>query len=231
VVSGSPFIDLSHVFEDGMPGLRLRGEDGSRTEHSARVVPFLTHEQSRPHYADRAEFEITEIRFPTSIGTYLDAPYHRYPAGRDISEVRLEEVILPGVALDLRGRSAFEAVSPAALPTDLDLTGRAVLLNFGWDVHWGENAYHAYPFLCSDAIGALVDRGVALVGVDTPNVDDSRDPTRPAHTRLLREEILIVENLRRLDALLGRHFRFFAVPWRAKGVAALPVRAFAELDG
>ncbi|UCE87923.1 MAG: cyclase family protein [Deltaproteobacteria bacterium] len=214
-----------------MPGLRLQGADGTRIEYSARVFPFLTHEQSRPRYADQAEFAITEIHFRTSIGTVLDAPYHRYPAGRDISELRLEEVILPGVALDLRGRRPHEAVGPAALPPDLDLTGKAVLLNFGWDVHWGENAYHAFPFLAADAIDALIDRGVALVGVDTPNVDDTRDPRRPAHTRLLRQEIPIVENLTHLDALLGRHFRFFAVPWRAKGVAALPVRAFAELDG
>ena len=73
----------------------------------------------------------------------------------------------------------------------------------------------------------LVNR--ELVGVDTVNVDNSKDLTRPAHTLLLKEEILIVENLMNLDKLYDKKFRFFAVPLKAKKVAAMPIRAFAEI--
>src|SRR5262249_29602604 len=107
--------------------------------------------------------------------------------------------------------------------------GRAVLFNFGWSRHWGREEYQSYPHLSSELIDRLIERRVKLVGVDTVNIDDKRDMSRPAHTKLLRAGILILENLCGLEPLEGRDFRLFAVPWKAKNAAALPVRAFAEL--
>jgi len=69
------------------------------------------------------------------------------------------------------------------------------------------------------------------VGIDTWNVDDVGDPSRPAHTRLLAAGVLIVENLCNLHALPSDGFRFYAVPPRVARGASFPVRAFAELAG
>jgi kynurenine formamidase len=223
------FIDLSHKFEDGMPGFRMKSEDGGTIQYTAHIHPFFTHEQSSPKYGGQAAFEITEITFQTSVGTYLDSPYHRYPERRDISQLRLDEVILPGIVVDVRGRGAFEAVGPEALPPGLDARGKAVLFNFGWDAHWGTEAYQAYPFLSKACIERLLDMGAKLVGVDTVNIDDSHDLSRPAHTLLLKQDVLIVENLTGLDALHSKDFRFFAVPIKAVKTAAMTVRAFAEV--
>jgi len=223
------FVDLSHTFEDGMPGFKLKNEDGSITQYTAHIYPFLTHEQSGPKYQGQAAFAITEMRFQTSVGTYLDSPYHRYPEGRDIGQLALDEVILPGVVVDARGREPFESVGPAVLPAGLDLAGRAVLFNFGWDRHWETDAYHAYPFIGVELIDLLQQAGVRLVGVDTVNIDDSGDLSRPAHSRFLKDDILIVENLANLDQLHDKRFRFFAVPIKGKRVVAMPVRAFAEI--
>lgn len=223
-----PYIDLSHTIEDGMPGFRLKNEDGTVTPFTAHVRPFLTHDQSRPRYQGKAEFEITDISFQSSVGTYIDSPYHRHRAMRDISQIALDEVILSGVVIDMRGRNAFEAVSLTDAHASLDLAGKAVLFNFGWDRHWGTDDYYTYPFLSRDAIQSLIAAGVKLVGVDTLNIDDARDPERPAHTWLLAREIFIVENLRGLDQLYGQAFTFFAVPLKVKQAAAMPLRAFAQ---
>jgi kynurenine formamidase len=220
------FIDLSHPFEDGMPGFRMAGADGSVVQYTAKIRPFLTHEQTLPKFDGRCSFEMTEITLQTSIGTYLDAPRHRYRDGKDIGEIALEDVILPGCVIDVRGRAAGERVEVDAFP---DLANRAVLFNFGWSGRWGGEEYQSYPYLSSELVDRLIEARVKLVGVDTVNIDDKRDLTRPAHTKLLRAGILILENLRGLEQLHGRDFRLFAVPWKAKGVAALPVRAFAEL--
>ena len=223
------FVDLSHTFEDGMPGFKLKNEDGSITQYTAHIYPFLTHEQSRPKYRGQAAFAITEIRFQTSVGTYLDSPYHRYPEGRDIGQLALDEVILPGVVVDARGFEGGASVGREVMPAGLDLAGRAVLFNFGWDRHWGDEIYHSYPFINLDLIDFLQQAGVKLVGVDTVNIDDARDLSRPAHSLFLKDDILIVENLKNLDRLQGKLFRFFAVPIKGKQVAAMPVRAFAEI--
>lgn len=134
-----------------------------------------------------------------------------------------------GVAVDARDAGPGEAVGPEALP-GADLGGRALLFCFGWDDHWGTEQFYEYPFVSEAVVAELVERDVALVGVDTLNVDDRRDPARPAHSMLLAEDVLVVEDLANVDAVLGEPFRFFAVPLKAKGAAAMPVRAFAEVD-
>lgn len=223
------FVDLSHEFSDGMPGFRL-SEEGTPTEFTASIEPFRTHEETRPAFDGRASFEITEMRFQTSVGTYLDAPAHRFPGRRDISELDVSELILDGTVVDARGREPYEAVGPSVLPEDTSLGGRAVLFNFGWDEHWGTEAYRSYPYISEALIDRLVAEDVALVGVDTINVDDDRNLDRPAHTTFLDEGILVVENLRGLGALRGENFRFYALPIKAADTVAMPVRAFAELQ-
>jgi kynurenine formamidase len=222
------FVDLAHEVYDGMPGFKLTDEHGQTIQYTAHVRPFFTHEQSRPKYDGLAEFEVTEIHLQTSIGTYLDAPFHRFRDGRDISQLTLDELIADGVCVDARNMEAWQPFPIDRLPPG-DVRGKAVLFCFGWDRYWGQEAYFSYPFLSVEALHALIARGAALVGVDTINADDSRDLTRPAHTLLLRNGTLIVENLTNLDALIGREFRFFAVPVKVRGGAAMTIRAFAEV--
>ncbi|MCK5587931.1 MAG: cyclase family protein [Candidatus Lokiarchaeota archaeon] len=225
----SKFIDLSHDFEDNMPGFKLKNEDGSITQYTVKIHPFLTHEQTKLKYKGMCSFEITEMTFQTSVGTYLDSPFHRYPDGRDISEIMIDEVILPGVVIDVRGRREFEAIGTEIIPSNLDLKDKAVFFNFGWDKHWGTEQYQSYPFISKELIEYLIKSGIKLAGVDTVNIDNSRDLTRPAHSLFLKEEIVIVENLINLDKLHNKKFRFFAVPIKGKKVAAMPIRAFAEI--
>ena len=225
----SNFIDLSHDFEDNMPGFKLKNEDGTVTQYTAKIHPFLTHEQTKPKFQGKCSFEITEMTFQTSVGTYLDSPYHRYPNGRDISEIKIEEVILPGIVIDVRGKSDFEPVGLDTIQKELDLKDKAILFNFGWDKHWDTEQYQSYPFISKELIEFLIKSGVKLVGVDTVNIDSSKDLARPAHSLLLKKEILVVENLMNLDRLHDKQFRFFAVPLKGKKVAAMPIRAFAEI--
>lgn len=228
------FIDLSHPFEDGMPGLKIKNENGTYTTYTVKIRPFLTHEQTKPKYQNKTSFEITEITFPTSIGTYLDSPFHRFPDKRDISQINLEEVILPGFVIPVHNRSPFESVDLEDI-SDLiytkDITSKAILFNFNWSKFWGTEQYHAYPFISEDLIRFLIQKKVKLIGVDTINIDNPNNLSRPAHTMLLERDILIVENLTNLEVLIGKKFRFFAVPIKGKKVAAMPVRAFAEILG
>jgi arylformamidase len=222
-----PLIDLSHDFADGMPGFSLRRE-GEVRQFTASIRPFVTHEDSAPFYDGQASFEITEISFQTSIGTYLDSPRHRWPERRDIAGLTLDDVILPGLCVTVADVQPGERVGLSRLDLPEDLSGKAVLIRFGWDIYWATPAYDNYPFIDTDVIAALRDRGAKLLGVDTPNADSRSDLSRPAHTVLLGQDILIVENLRDLGRLPGTGFRFFAVPVKAVGAAAMTIRAFAE---
>ncbi len=214
------YVELNHALQDGMtayPGLP-----------PPKIGAFLDHEASRAHYAGRAEFYLGRVDMVCNLGTYLDSPYHRHRDRADLSQIPLERVAgVPGVVLDA---AASPDRSIAHECGASELQGRAVLIRTGWDRRWGLDAYwEPGPFLASSFVDLLIRAGAILVGVDFWNVDNTEDPSRPAHTRLLAEGILIVEHLCNLSALPRTGFRFSAVPLRIVRGASFPVRAFAEI--
>lgn len=222
-------VDLSHVFHDGMPGVLFKRETGEAVELTAHIRPFMTHAQSGWHYEGKASFEISEVAFQTSVGTKLDAPRHRFEGAEDIAALDLSRLVLDGVVIDARHATSEQQLAWNDLQFPEHLAGRAVLVNFDWDRHWGTEIYRSHPFVSRDVIDRLCDAGISLFGVDCANVDSTQDPERPAHTRLLGRGILIVENLTGLSRLHGVPFRFFSIPLKARDAAAFPVRAFAEV--
>jgi kynurenine formamidase len=215
-------VDVSHVVEHGM--ITYKGLP------APLVCDFLSREQSRSHYAPGTEFHIGKIEMVANTGTYLDSPFHRYATGKDVSQLPLERLAnLEGVVIpaDLSkgraiGRSTFK---------DHDLRGKAVLVRTGWDAHWRTDRYfEGHPFLTRDAAEYLLAAGVALVGIDSLNVDDTGDLSRPVHSLLLAAEVPVVEHLRGLARLPGAGFRFFAVPVKVKGMGTFPVRAFGLVE-
>ena len=69
-----------------------------------------------------------------------------------------------------------------------------------------------------------------FVGIDTYNIDDTNDGTRPAHTALLGNNIPICEHMCGLEKLPDSGFRFHAAPVKVKAFGTFPVRAYAVLD-
>jgi arylformamidase len=211
------FFDLSHTITHGMttyPGLP-----------GPVICDFLSREGSRGKYAPGVEFQIGRIDMVANTGTYVDSPFHRYADRADLSALRLDSLAdLETVVIDARDAHAVDRDRFAGR----DLRGRAVLVRTGWDAHWGTERYlSANPFLTGDAARHLVDAGAALVGIDSLNIDDTGDPTRPVHSTLLGAEIPIVEHLTGLHQLPAADARFFAVPAKVAGFGTWPVRAFA----
>ncbi|TMH32546.1 MAG: cyclase family protein [Betaproteobacteria bacterium] len=222
-------VDLSHVFHEGMPGVRFKSETGETVELTAHIHPYMTHAQSSRHYDGKASFEISDVAFQSSVGTKMDAPRHRFEGADDIASIELHRLVLEGVVIDARHARAAQQVGWTDLPFPTHVAGRAVLVNFGWDRHWGTETYRSHPYVSREVVTRLCEAGIALFGVDCSNVDSTQDAERPAHTCFLRQRILIVENLTGLARLHGQSFRFFSIPLKAQDAAAFPVRAFAEV--
>ena len=153
-------------------------------------------------------------------------------------KIRLDELILPGIVINVRNFKPCERlelqqlISLLTLPNTLDtipIRGKAVLFNFGWDRFWETEHYQNYPFISKEVAAFLVEEKVGLVGVDTFSVD-CRD-SRIVHNILLQNDIFVVQNLKGLDQLLFfKNFRFFALPLKIQKAASLPIRAFAEVE-
>lgn len=212
-------IELSHPIEQGMityPGLP-----------GPEISDHLSRAASRSHYEAGTEFQIGRISMVANTGTYLDTPFHRLANGADLAGVGLEALAdLEGVVVRV-GDAAGRAIDRELLLPH-DVRGRAVLVHTGWDRHWATPAYGVgAPFLTRAAALWLAGQGAALVGIDSVNIDDTGDRSRPAHTVLLGAGIPIVEHLCALDQLPPRGFRFHAAPPRVRGMGTFPVRAYA----
>jgi kynurenine formamidase len=212
-------IDLSHTVEDGM--VTYKGLP------APIMCDYLSRERSREIYTDGTEFQIGKIELVGNTGTYLDSPFHRYAAGKDLADLALAALAdLDAVVVQVL-HSAERGIGAAAF-AGLDVRGKAVLVHTGWADHWRTDQYfEGHPFLTADAARWLVDAGAALVGIDSFNIDDTADLARPAHSILLGAEVLIVEHLCGLEQLPPGPFKFFAVPVKIKGFGTFPVRAFA----
>jgi arylformamidase len=215
-------IDLSHTIEDGM--ITYKGLP------APVICDYLSRERSREFYEAGTEFQIGKIEMVANTGTYIDCPFHRYSDGKDLSQVDLERFAnLPAIAVRTDhskslevGKNVFENV---------DVKGKAVLVNTNWSRHWRTDRYFEnHPFVSEEAAMFLRDQGAVLVGIDSHNIDDTRTKRRPVHSILLKAEILIVEHLCNLDQLPDHGFLFSAVPPKFKGVGTFPVRAFATIN-
>ena len=219
----SKLIDLSHEIEHGL--------ETYRGLPPPVISDFLSREASRSHYAAGTEFHIGKIERVANTGTYLDSPFHRHADGADLAALPLERLADLEVVVV---RAPFEqgrAIDAPAFASVGDVRGRAVLVHTGFDRHWRTERYFTgNPFLTEAAASLLVERGAALVGIDSLNIDDTGDGRRPVHTRLLAAGIPIVEHLTNLAALPDQGFRFFAVPPKVKAFGTFPVRAFAKAD-
>ncbi len=221
--AGGRLVELSHVIQAGMityPGLP-----------GPEITPYLTREASREHYAPGIEFAIDRLTLVGNTGTYLDAPYHRYPHGADLSAIPLARTAdLPAVVVRITG-APQPGIDVGALAA-LDVRGMAVLLHTGDDARFGSPAYaEGRHFLTRAGAAWLADHDAALVGIDALNIDDTADGERPAHTLLLAAGIPVVEHLTGLAQLPPTGASFTAVPLRVKGLGTVPVRAFARLPG
>jgi kynurenine formamidase len=222
-MKSSRLVDVSHTVEHGL--VTYRGLP------APVVCDYLSREASRQVYAPGVEFHIGKVEMVANTGTYLDSPFHRYADGTDLAGLPLEKLagldaVVVRWQLD-RGR----AVGAEAF-RGLDVRGKAVLVQTGWDARWRTDAYfEGPPFLTAEAAVRLREEGAVLVGIDSLNIDDTADLRRPVHSTLLRADIPIVEHLRGLEQLPDRGFRFFAVPVKFKGMGTFPVRAFGVVEG
>lgn len=214
-------IDLSHTVEDGM--ITYKGLP------APVICDYLSRVASREHYTGGTEFQIGKIEMVANTGTYVDSPFHRFADGIDLAELPLESLAdLPGILV--RARGTGRAVTTEAF-RGLDLKGKAVLVHTGWARHWRTDQYfEGHSYLTGEAAAYLVEAGASFVGIDSLNVDDTDDGSRPVHTLLLRANIPVCEHMCNLEQLPDSGFRFHAAPVKVKAFGTFPVRAYAVIS-
>jgi kynurenine formamidase len=179
---------------------------------------------------------ITRVTFDTHAGTHLDAPSHQLPGGTSLDEVDLAKCMGLAFICDLRHISPRQEIEVADFAPWVEriAPGARVIYRTDWTDRFGQPGYRE-DFPCPSVACAawLADRGIVLLGMDTPSVGPVYRTPRDVidvHIPLLRAGVVIVEEMCNLRAVEADSFHFVALPLRLTGLDGSPTRALAVVD-
>ncbi|MCP4592456.1 MAG: kynurenine formamidase [bacterium] len=160
------------------------------------------------------------LRATAHLGAHADAPSH---VGRDaptIDQQSLELYLGPCQVIRVKvGHGS--CITPELVPTPID----ASRVLFATGTYPDPTRFNEdFAGLAPETVDWLHERGVRLIGIDTPSIDVYTATELPAHHRLLHNSMASLEGLQ-LDEVPEGRYELIALPLRLVGFDASPVRA------
>ena len=208
------YIDLTFPVEEGMPF--WPGDSGPEF----REVKSL----------EQDGYAVQTICFSNHLGTHLDAPSHVVKGGMTLDRIPLETLIGKAVLIDFPDKGKKDRITRKDLQAHWHVLrqGARVLIRTGWDTHYGSSFFFQdFPCLTLEAAQDLAERGIVLLGMDTPSPSPIDDPEQGIHKTLLGAGIVLLEGLANLDRLRGNECELIVLPPLFKGFSGSPCRAVA----
>jgi len=171
--------------------------------------------------AEGASVNLSHIAGSPHVGTHADAPLHVRDGAAGSDALPLDAFLGDAVVIDV---SDAPTGVFALDPDDPALSGcTRLLLRTGRCV--ADGAFpRDWPVLSPQTAAALVRRGLRLLGVDAPSVDERESKSLDVHHALFDGGGWILENLDLRGVKAGR-YELVALPQRLAGLDAAPVRA------
>ncbi|MCM3638617.1 arylformamidase [Sporosarcina luteola] len=170
--------------------------------------------------ADTGSVNIGKITTSTHMGTHIDAPFHYDDNGMKVHELPVDVYIGKARVIDVSG---LESVGRSELE-GIDFGGVERVLLKTSSRPDPDVFPETYAVLRADIGPLLKERGVRLIGVDTPSVDSEHSKTLDAHHSLYDNGVLILENIVLTEVEPG-DYELIALPLPIEGGDGSPVRA------
>lgn len=186
------------------------------------VWPGDTQFQSRLTWsiAEGASVNLSSMTTTPHLGSHADAPFHTEARGEGISEMAIERYLGPCRVIKVPPQPLIEPRHVEGI----DLTSPARILFKSESVRDRKVFPERFTALSPEIAALLAERGVLLVGMDTPSVDPFDSKTLDAHHALFRGGVAILEGLV-LDGVPEGVYELIALPLKMAGLDASPVRA------
>ena len=185
-------------------------------------------------------------------GTHLDAPVHFAKGRRSVDQIPLEQLMGPGVLIDVTRQCATNAdylVSISDIQNWEKRYGRIpagsiVLLRTGFGKYYPDRKKYLgtdergaaavpklhFPGLDPKAATWLTqNRSIKAIGLDTASIDFGQSTLFESHRILFDKNIPAFENVANLDQLPVKGFSIVALPMKIKGGSGGPLRIVATL--
>ncbi len=167
-------------------------------------------------YFERDKYNSHKLEISVHAGTHIDSPMHFLDTKQYISQLPLDTFIGEGVVLDVRGETEID-IKEQYYSTVKE--NSIVLLYTGKDKVFGKEEYYKHPALTIKFAEFLIEKKVKIVGMDMISPDEY---PFEIHTKLFKNNILIIENLTNLEKLFEfRKFEVIAFPLKIKADSSI----------
>ena len=168
--------------------------------------------------------DVSKLMMSAHSGTHIDAPSHQIQNSKSIDQYPVQKFILPVQVVNIESK---ESIEPSELKK-LDIKqGYALLFKTDNSVNGRcSNGVFSekYVYLSAEAADFCIEKDVSLVGKDYAAIDRFDDEARPAHYKLLGNNILILEGINLREVPPGE-YTLLCLPLKIKDGEASPVRA------
>lgn len=168
---------------------------------------------------------------------------------RDISQLNVEELIAPGIVIDIP-QSKIDQDPDYCLTKEDVLEWESkhgqvpehalVCMRTGWskffhthDVYMGvdkiKDGLGHFPGFGLSACELLIERNVAALGIDTGSIDCGKSADFPVHSAFLKSDRYQIENMV-LDGLPAKGFTFVSLPMKVKDAPESETRVIAMIQ-
>ena len=169
-------------------------------------------------FRDGQHLDLSDIRTTLHVGAHTDAPSHYHGNGKSIEERDLSIYMGPCQVIRVKPKHRIR-------PSDLDVEITASRVLFRTDSFTNPDVWHNdFSALSAELINHLKEKGVVLVGIDTPSVDPATDKTLESHKAIFENDMAILEGII-LSHVDPGAYQLIALPLRIEGADASPVRA------
>jgi arylformamidase len=168
-----------------------------------------------------ASVNLSMIAGSPHVGTHADAPLHVRDDWPGSDALPLAPFLGPCTVVDVRARSGPLLLEHLGLGDDAPVD--RLLLHTGHSIAGGAFP-DVWPALDASCVDALLGRGLTLLAVDCPSVDERESKSLDVHHRLFAGGAFVVENLD-LSAIPSGRYELVALPLRLEGLDAAPLRA------
>lgn len=203
----SKFIDLSVLISEDMT--ILPGDPKTKIEPASDF--------------EKDGYRQNLVSICTHTGTHIDAPYHMLNNGKNLDQIPIDHFIGKGVYIK------FDEAFDLTDIEEVDIReGDIVLFHTGMSNVYNQPEYFDnYPNIDKELASFLIAKRIKMVGVDMCSVDTKE--SFPVHKILLKNDILIIENLTNLALLKGKKFIVYALPLKLQ-VDGAPIRVVVEIN-
>lgn len=183
-------------------------------------------------YPGNPKVSITEQKGQTSVhskillgshtGTHIDAPKHVFPGSGGVDSIPLESLVGKCRVVDFT--HAEQSINVDDIERANIKKGERILAKTKNSDRGFDTFYDDYVYLDGDAAELLVEKDIALFGIDYFSIKKRGGPDNRPHTELLKNNIVIFEGLDLSRVEEGRYF-FIGLPLKFIGIDGSPARA------